>query len=251
MKKTEFVQQMDTLLKIKEIKDSSVNGIQIDNSKTEIKHIVFAVDFSLSALKFAKQKKADFLFVHHGLIWKHLGAITGITYKYISECIKSDIGLFACHLPLDIHPTLGNNIELCKILDLNNPTPFGGYHGQTLGFAGSLKQAKSINQIATTLNKKLKTKCHTLSFGKKKIKTIGIVSGGAADIALEAKDAGIDLFISGESSHSNYNRIKDYKMNTIFAGHYATETWGVKQCAKYLNKNTDIKCTFFDSPTGF
>lgn len=250
MKKAEFLQEMNNFLKIPEIKDSSVNGIQIDCSHKEITNITFAVDFSLSALKQAKKNKSQILFTHHGLIWKHLGPITGITYKYISECIKSDIGLFACHLPLDMHPEVGNNIELAKILNLNNPTPFGGYHGQEIGYAGTLKDTKSINQITQTLNKKLKNKPTVLPFGKKKIKSVAIVSGGAADIALQAKEAGIDLFITGETSHASYNQIKDYKINTIFAGHYATETWGVKKCAQYIAKNYDIKCNFFDYPTG-
>lgn len=250
MKKSDFLSEISNFLKIKEIKDVSVNGLQIDTSKSNINNITFAVDFSLDALKFAKKKKSQILFVHHGLIWKHLGALTGITYKYIAECIKADIGLFACHLPLDMHPDVGNNIELCKILQLNNPLPFGTYHGQKLGFWGSLKEPKSITTIASTLNKKLKTKCTVLPYGKKRIKNIGIVSGGAADIALQTKDTPIDLFISGETSHALYNQIKDYKINTIFAGHYATETWGVKKCAEYIEKNYDIQCHFFDNPTG-
>lgn len=251
MKKSYFVNEISDVLKIDQVNDSSVNGLQIDCSKNEIKHITFAVDFSLDALRFAKKNKSDLLFVHHGLIWKHLGPITGITYKYVAECIKADIGLFACHLPLDMHPSLGNNIELCKLLNLQSPIAFGGYHGQKIGYAGYLKKPKTINQIALTLNKKLATKCHILPFGKKEIKTIAIVSGGAADIALQAKELDIDLFISGETSHSTYNQIKDSKINTIFAGHYATEIWGVQKCAEFIEENYDIKCSFFDNPTGF
>lgn len=251
MKKSDFISEISDFLQINEIPDSSVNGLQIDCSKSQIKSITFAVDFSLDALKEAKKNKSDLLFVHHGLIWKHLGPITGITYKYVAECIKANIGLFACHLPLDMHPTVGNNIELSKILKLKSPVAFGGYNGLKLGYAGYLEKPKSITQIAQTLNKKLKTKCSILPFGKKEIQSIGIVSGSAADISLQAKELDIDLFISGETSHASYNQIKDYKMNTIFAGHYATETWGVKKCAEFINDNYNINCHFFDNPTGF
>lgn len=250
MKAKKLVDYLAGFFDVKNIKDSALNGLQVESAHQEIKKITLAVDFSLPAVKKAKENRSQWLFVHHGLVWHGLQDITGLRYTYISELIKNNIALYACHLPLDLHPKVGHNIELCRLLKLKNIKPFGTYQDTLIGFCGELKEAKSINTVSQELKNLLKSDSIILPFGKKKIKTIGIVSGGAADIALQAKEKELDLFISGESSHSFYNQIKDSKINVIFCGHYATETLGLKKMAKHLKEKFGLNYEWFDNPTG-
>jgi len=250
MKTIKLTAYLSDYFDVNNIEDSSLNGVQVESTHKETTKITFAVDFSLEAVKFAKKNNSQMLFVHHGLIWKGLPSITGLTYEYIAALIKNSIALYGMHLPLDMHPEVGHNIELCRILNLGEISPFGNYKGTTIGFSGKLKKAVSLKTIAKELEKKLKTKNTLLEFGPKTIKSIAVVSGGAADLSLESKEKNIDLYITGETSHSWYNKIKDSRINVLFGGHYATETLGLKKTAEHLKEKFGLKTAWFDNPTG-
>ncbi len=235
-------------LKIRAISDSSRNGLQVKVNK-DIKKIGFAVDANLTTFQKAKKAKVDLLIVHHGLRWK------GQKYKELTKkredlLKKNKIALYGCHLPLDAHKKYGNNTKLCEILNLQKLKRFGKYHKSTISFQGELKKPASIKSIANILNKKLKTKSNVYPFGKSKIKTIALCSGYGIELLEEAVKKGVDLFIVGEIDHNSYSRAKDYKINLIESGHYATETVGVKALMPLLKEKFNIQTIFIDNPTG-
>lgn len=232
----------------KKIPDDSVNGLQV-RCKNEVKKIGFAVDACLSTFKRAKKAKVDLLIVHHGIKWKKQKA-TELKKQRIEFLRKNKISLYAVHLPLDAHYKYGNNIELANLLNIKNPKKFAKYHGFKIGYKGNFDKIMSLKQIANILNKKLSTRSQILNFGKKKIKTIGVVSGGSGGtIESDAKDK-LDCLVLGEINLSDYNNIKDLKLNVIIAGHYATETLGVKALIAPLKEKFNIQTIFIDNPTG-
>ncbi len=239
---------LDKELKIRKIKDYSKNGLQV-KCKEEVKKIGFAVDGCLSTFEKAKKNKVDLLVVHHGIKWK-TQKCKELDKKREQFLKKNNISLYAAHLPLDLHSQYGNGIELCRILGLVKTKKFGKYHGIKVGYKGEFVSGIGINKIANILNKSLKTKCDVFPFGKKKIKSIGIVSGGGSDAMEEAVKDKLDCFLVGEINLGAYNRAKDYKMNMVAAGHYATETGGVKALLRLLKQKFNIETIFIDNQTG-
>ncbi len=237
---------LNSTLRIKEIKDSSRNGTQV-KACTKINKIGFAVDACLSTFDKAKKQKCDLLIVHHGLLWKGAKDTTGLIKKRIQFLRKNKISLYAVHLPLDKHEIYGNNAQLCNILDLKRLRPFGSYNGVKIGFAGYFKKPVSINHIAKKLNRRLNTKCRNLSFGRKKIRSIAIVSGGGASEMNQSLK--YDCFLTGEIMHHIYHEAKDLNHNIMVAGHYATETVGVKALMNLIEKAFKVKVVFIDNPT--
>ena len=245
MKARTIANFLDKELDVKKIKDSSRNGLQV-NSKKDIKIVGFAVDGCLSTAKLAKKNNVDLLVVHHGLIWKNRFSIFGLNRITKDFLKKNGIALYAVHLPLDLHKIYGNNIQLANILSLNNIQKFGKYKGRAIGYKGILKKAISIKDIAKILNKRLHTKCKVLDYGKNKIKSIGIVSGAGYDVFKEAKD--VDCFITGEAPYHIHWWSRELKRNTIIAGHYETETFGVKSLMPLINKTFKVATIFLDNP---
>jgi dinuclear metal center YbgI/SA1388 family protein len=245
----DLVNYMDDYLKINEITDVSINGLQIEG-KRDVKKICLGVDSSLEIFKETSKRKADLLIVHHGLIWGGLKNIRGLVKERISFLVENDISLYAVHLPLDMHPEVGNNIELLKILNLTDPEPFGAYHGVKIGFKGRYEKMKSIKEISKNLEKSLPTKVESFNFGPEKIKSVGIVSGGGGSAFEDCIKEELDLFITGEPSHTIYHIAKESGINLIFAGHYATEKLGVMALGRNVEEKYGVKAEFIDIPTG-
>ncbi|MFH1098257.1 MAG: Nif3-like dinuclear metal center hexameric protein [Candidatus Desantisbacteria bacterium] len=242
-------QFLDKELKISEIQDASQNGLQVEG-KQEVKKMIFAVDASLNTFEEAHKRKADMVIVHHGLFWDKPQSLTGILYQRLHVLFKHQISLYAAHLPVDIHPKLGHNAQLMNFFVTKKRETFGNYHGVDIGFLGFLHRETTLPAVVTKLEESLNTKCQVLAFGREKIKTIAVVSGGAAELAAEAVDKKVDLFITGESKLSSYYIAKEGKINVIFAGHYATETLGMQALSIVINEQFGVECEFVDLPTG-
>jgi dinuclear metal center YbgI/SA1388 family protein len=153
-------------------------------------------------------------------------------------------------LPLDKHGDFGNNVQLFKLLQLKNTKPFGLTDGNYIGYRGEFSEGKTFDELVAAVEDNLKTKCKVLKFGKDNIKTVAIISGsGAADLP-EAIEKGIDVFITGEIKHSSYHLAKDGKINIIAAGHYATETIGLKTLMQVVEQKFNIPTLFIEADTG-
>lgn len=254
MKKNELYKLLDKTLDIDAFKkaDISLNGVQVDNSKLEIKKIAFAVDASYESIKKASELKADMLFVHHGLFWGHPLAIRDAHYKRVEALIKNNIALYAAHLPLDAHPIYGNNASLASTLHLKNQKPFGEYHGVDIGIVGDTETPLTVDDIVSTLGFTKDNDLLVLPFGKTQdIKRVAIISGGAAEESdlISAMNENADVYITGEHQHILFHVCNELKMTMISGGHYYTETFGPKSVMEYLKKQ-GLECTFIDIPTG-
>lgn len=233
--------------------DPSLNGIQIQNSapaEKQIRKVAFAVDASEATAKLAVEAGADLLFVHHGLFWGGCQTITGSHYKRLSTFIKNDLALCAYHLPLDANNPYGNNYGMAKRLELQNVQDFGNWRGMTIGCFGYLPEPLSIEQLAQKVLRPGTQAKTILPFGKKEIRSVGIISGGASEDVDQAVALGLDAYITGEFQHEQYHYAKEMGINVIGGGHYETETVGVNLVAQKLKSEKNIETIFIDLPTG-
>jgi dinuclear metal center YbgI/SA1388 family protein len=244
----EIVTYLNSLLAIDKIKDSSCNGLQVQGEKT-IKRIGCAVDACMAVYKKATARKCQMLIVHHGMIWNGLKSITGAIRDHVGFLIDKGINLYAAHLPLDLHPVLGNNIVLARMLNLSEIRSFGKYHDNDIGFDGILPMACTIDELGKILGKKLGGTFSTLPFGRTKIRTVAVVSGGGSDAIVEAIDKKIDCFITGEPNHWNHHSALEGKLNVLYLGHYHSETPGVRAVGKNLSQKFDVETVFINEPT--
>jgi len=230
--------------------DVALNGLQVANDKQSVEKAAFAVDACLESIRRAAEWGADLLFVHHGLFWGRPLAVTGGHYQRLRALIQADLALYAVHLPLDMHPQLGNNAGLARRIGLQQLEPFGEYRGMKIGFKGSLPEAMSLEQVVRACCGSNEQGINVLPFGPESVSTVGIVSGGAADEAYQAVDEKLDLFITGDASHTIYHHCLEGGINVIFGGHYLTETYGVTLLSEKLRSESNLQTRFFDIPTG-
>lgn len=251
MKLIDFANEISALLNMADYDgaDSSLNGVQVGDLDSDIKKVAFAVDASLETITQAAKIKADLLFVHHGLFWGSPLAVTGSHYRRIKTLLDGGVGLFACHLPLDAHPLLGNNAQMALKLGLEHTEPFAQYHGKKIGWAGTLREALTCEQIIEKLG--IRTDAHNVIIrgGKEKNSSVGIVSGGAALDVDQAMDLGLDAYITGENSHQTYHPCMERGINMLCLGHYETETFGVKAVMRYVSEHYGLETCFIDIPT--
>ncbi len=240
---------LDTLLEIQRIEDISLNGLQVEN-KGEVNKVTLAVDASFDAIKKAKDIGSDFMFVHHGLFWGKSVSLTGSMYQKIRVLIDSNIALYAAHLPLDIHPELGNNAQIEEILGWPVTGDFGEYHGVVIGKEVSFKEPVSLSHLVKHIESRLSCKPSVWDFGPAKVKRLAYVSGDGLSMLYQAIECGIDTFVTGEPAHSHYWEAKEAGINVIFAGHYATETLGVKAVGEIIQERFGLETIFIDLPTG-
>ncbi|OGS11385.1 MAG: Nif3-like dinuclear metal center hexameric protein [Elusimicrobia bacterium RIFOXYA2_FULL_58_8] len=237
----------DAYLGSKAVKDSSHNGLQAEG-RPSVEKIAFGVSASLECIKKAAAWGADMLIVHHGLLWGGAQPFRGPLKRKLELLFESGMSLCAWHLPLDKHPEAGNNARLLKMLGAKNLRPFGAYEGGTIGFSGSFAKPLRLEDIAAALAIKLDAEPLCFRFGPEKIKTAGVVSGGAADLFEQAVEAGLDLYITGEVSEHTQEFARESGANFISAGHYNTEKSGVIALAGVLEKKFGVKTEFIDVP---
>ena len=232
--------------------DPSRNGIQIANSapdSKEITKVAFAVDACEATAKQAAQAGAQLLFVHHGLFWGGCDTITGIHYKRIKAFLENDLALYASHIPLDANPEVGNNYGIAARLGLEEVQPFGSWRGMTLGAIGMLPKALTIDELERKLFPNGEKAAHIFPFGKKEIRKVAVISGGAGKDFEQAVAAGADAYITGEVGHEEYHPIEESGINVIAGGHYQTETVGVNLVRARLEKDCGLETVFIDIPT--
>lgn len=239
---------LDNLLDINSIRDSpqALNGLQIQN-RGEIKKIGLAVDFCQATIDLAIEKQCQMLFVHHGAFWSGLQPIRGQHFEKLSAMMQANLGLYSAHIPLDLHPVYGNNRALADLIGLENLEPFGEYDGVKIGLKGSIN-ATSAESLGNILEEKLGSPVKIIGQGE--VKTVGLVTGGAADIVKQASKEGLDCYITGEGANHHYHEAIEGNCILIFAGHYATETGGVKSVGKHLKEKFSLDSEFLHYPTG-
>jgi dinuclear metal center YbgI/SA1388 family protein len=230
--------------------DRSRNGLQVGRRTSEVRRVAFAVDASLEAFRRAAAWGAEVLVVHHGLFWSDPVLLVGSAYERVRFLIEHDLALWAAHFPLDIHPDVGNNAGIARQLGLVDVVPFGLHHGVKIGCRGRLPSPVPLARVAELLGEGQPEPVAILAFGPTGVRTVGIVSGGAPRDVEQAVHEGLDAFVTGEPAHEVYHYCREERINALFAGHYRTESHGVKALAAWLARETGLETTWLDVPTG-
>ena len=245
-----LVKYLDDYLNVAVIPDRSQNGLQVEG-RSRVHRAAFAVDASLSTIRAAVRLGAQVLVVHHGLFWSGNERITGIMRKRVGALIENDVSLYAAHLPLDCHQEVGNNVELARLLGLELGERFADYHGVKIGYLARSASPITRPALSRAIEETLRCRVARLDAGPPRIRRIGIVSGGAAEFAVEASELGCDALVTGETSHAAVDLAREAHINMFFAGHYASETVGVKALARHLRRRFGLDCRFVSAPTGY
>jgi dinuclear metal center YbgI/SA1388 family protein len=230
--------------------DISLNGIQVDNDGAEIVKIAFAVDASLETFRQAADAGAGLIFVHHGLFWGQPLRVAGTHRERLRFLLDHNLALYAVHLPLDQHPALGNNAGLAELLGIVQPESFGEYHGRKIGYKGTLAKPLTIEEAARRISFKDRPPLGVYPFGRRESLSCAVISGGAAEEAVQAIEEGIDLYVTGEASHEIYHQALEGHLNMIAGGHYSTEVWGVRRIMEHCAVELNLETEFIDAPTG-
>ncbi len=245
----QIVEYLDERLRTADFADASMNGLQVQGTG-DVKRIAVVTDAAMVTYEAAAKAGCQMIVAHHGLIWGGIKFVTGRNYEHLKFLLQHDINLYASHLPLDVHPELGNNAQLVALIDLKNQRPFGEYHGTMLGFMGDLPAPTPVSELAGVMASGLGCDPKILEFGPPVIKTVGVVSGRGG-VLQEAVDRGLDCLITGEGTHENHHLALEAGIHVIYLGHYASETLGVKAVGKELADKFGVEWVFIDEPTEF
>jgi len=230
--------------------DPSLNGLQVAGPDRDITHAAFAVDAAMETFRRAAEAGAQLLVVHHGILWDRQSRIVGSTWERVRFLLQTELALYAAHLPLDVHPEVGNNAAIARALELVDVQPFGTHRGTPLGCKGRLPQAGSLEMVVDRLRARQGEPLRTLPFGPAEVRTVGIISGAAPWGAAQAIAEGLDLYITGEPAHEIYHHCLEQRIHAIFAGHYHSESYGVQALMKRCAQETGVQTTYLDVPTG-
>ncbi|WP_440904903.1 Nif3-like dinuclear metal center hexameric protein [Catenovulum sp. SX2] len=228
------------------IADYCPNGLQLDSDKT-INKVVTGVSATQALIDRAIEQQADAVLVHHGYFWKSEPAqIVGMKFQRLKKLINNEISLFAYHLPLDVHPEFGNNVQLAKLFELEAINPVEGVKPKGILMQAETKSATALTDFANLVERKLARKPLVISGGDFLINKVAICTGGGQSFIEQALTAGVDLFITGEVSEQTVHVATEMGIHFIAAGHHATERYGIKALGEYLAANTDIQVEFVD-----
>lgn len=225
----------------------AMNGLQLENSG-EVGRVVAAVDASLPVMEAVASQGPALLLVHHGLFWQGSQKMTGPVYRKWKAAIHADLAVYSSHIPLDVHPLWGNNAGLAELVGLRNPMPFFDFKGIQLGLRGTWSGTR--DDLVSALSDRLGSEVHLCPGGPERIGPVGIITGGAGSEVARIAAEGITTFITGEGPHWSYPLAEELGVNLIYAGHYATETFGVKRLAAEIGRRFDVPWSFHDHPTG-
>lgn len=231
------------LLQVERFKDYCPNGLQVQG-KTDIRKIVTGVTASMALLQAAQEADADLIMVHHGYFWRNEDPrIIGIKRNRLAFLMKYDLNLAAYHLPLDAHATLGNNVQLGKLLNF----ALEGFTGDPAIIAyGALKQAVALQTLSVHIENTLGRKPLTIGDPKKMIKTVAWCTGAAQGYIENAVELGVDVFISGEISEQTTHLAIESGVSYISAGHHVTERYGIKALGEHLADKFQLEHQFID-----
>ncbi|WP_019027547.1 Nif3-like dinuclear metal center hexameric protein [Colwellia piezophila] len=247
MHRADLEHYLTGLLKPEKIKDFTVNGLQVQGSE-QINKVITGVTASKALIDRAISEKADAILVHHGYFWKNESyAIRGMKHDRIKALLVNDINLFAYHLPLDIHPKLGNNAQLAKLFNIENVEPLEVGNPLSVAMQGCFATPWSADELAKLIDSTLERQClHIAAPSNKPIKTIAWCTGGGQGYIELAAEQGIDAFLTGEVSEQTTHIAHEMDIHFFAAGHHATERYGIKALGEHLAKEHGLEVVFVD-----
>ena len=252
---TQLTEFLDTTLNIAGIPDypNAVNGLQLANLG-DIERVATAVDFSSETVRGAINVGASLLIVHHGMFWSGVQPITDHRHRRLWELMTNDVAVYSAHLPLDVHPTLGNNALLAKRLGIEPSGGFATYQSLDVGLSGhSNVPTQTLANRARALADEHQGSFVATSFDPERVtRKWGLCTGAGADSSSlrEAARRGLDTLIVGEGPHHTAVEARDLGVVILYAGHYATETLGVLALGERLGEQFGVPSSFIDAPSG-
>jgi dinuclear metal center YbgI/SA1388 family protein len=249
MRLEELTGYLDEYLRVGEIPDypAALNGLQVAGGD-EVERVAFAVDAAQATIDVAVAEGAHLLIVHHGLFWDGNQPMTGRRFRRLKALIDAGLAVYSSHLPLDVHPEVGNNVVLAKEIGIEVDGTFGDFKGIPLGIRGRLEVRRE--RLAARLDEVLGCRVKMIPGGPEVIRTVGVITGGAGSEVLAAGRHGLDAYVTGEAAHHNYFDAMEGGVNLYLGGHYATETWGLRALADHLSERFGLDCSFISHPTG-
>jgi len=244
-----LVSYLDEYLRVPTVPDypEAMNGLQCANSG-EVTRIAAAVDLCEATVAGARTADADLLLVHHGMFWGGLRPFTGMLYRRVAGLLAGNVALYAAHLPLDRHPDVGNNPLLARALGFEPRGEWGESCGAPIGVWGEVDWRRE--EIAGRIERAVGTAPTAMLFGPERVRRVGVVTGAGGGLIAQASAAGLDTYVTGEGAHHTYFDAEERRINVFYAGHYATETLGVKALAAALSTKFQVPWVFLDHPTG-
>ncbi len=244
---TTLVDEADRYLGVAKISDYCPNGLQVEG-RPQVRRIVSGVTASQALLDAAVDAHADVVLVHHGYFWKNEDPrIVGMKQRRLKTLLNNDISLLAYHLPLDVHPEVGNNVQLARMLGLVVEGPLEPDNPRSVGLVGSLDTPLTPvdfkRRIQTTLGRE-----PLMIEGPAVIRRIGWCTGGAQGYIDQAVMAGVDAYLTGEVSEPTVHSARENGLSFFAAGHHATERYGVQALGDYLAKRFAVEHLFIDCP---
>lgn len=243
MRLNELRDYIGSELAVSRFRDYSPNGLQVEG-RAEVRRIATGVTASQAVLEAATAWGADAILVHHGYFWRNEdAAIAGIKKRRVAHLLKHDVSLLAYHLPLDAHPTLGNNAQLGKLLGFVEQGRFGE---QDIAMCGALVQPQSLQEFTQHVQHTLRRTPQVIGHANPTIARIAWCSGGGQDYFEQAVELGVDAFLSGEISERSVHVAQETGVAFIAAGHHATERYGVQALGEHLATRFGLEQRFFD-----
>ncbi|MDX5372886.1 MAG: Nif3-like dinuclear metal center hexameric protein [Pseudomonadaceae bacterium] len=244
---TTLVEEADRYLNAARIGDYCPNGLQVEG-RPQVRRIVSGVTASQALLEAAVEAEADVVLVHHGYFWKGEDArITGMKRRRLQTLLSHDISLLAYHLPLDVHPEVGNNVQLARQLDITVEGPLDPDNPRVVGLLGALAEPMSARDFARRVQEVLGRE-PLLVEGQGMVRKVGWCTGGGQGYIDDAIAAGVDLYLTGEASEQTFHSARENGVSFIAAGHHATERYGVQALGDYLARRFAIEHLFVDCP---
>ena len=245
----EIASYLDEYLDVGAIRDSNgaLNGLQVANSG-RVRRVAAAVDASEATITAAVERGCDLLLVHHGLFWAGNRPVTGARYRRLRALITADVAVYGAHLPLDVHPEVGNNVLLARALDLEPSGTFARHEGRDIGVIASCDRPRA--DLVSALEQELAGPVRVVPGGPERVQRVGVLTGSGGSAISEALAAGLDTLITGEGSHHTYIDAMEGGLNLLYGGHYATETKGVRALAAHIGERFGLEWEFIDAPTG-
>lgn len=246
------VAAMERELRVAEVPDypGAMNGLQLANRSGRVTRVAVAVDACEAVIGDAVRAGADLLLVHHGLFWSGAQRIEGAVFRKLLEAMDGGLAIYSSHIPLDVHPVLGNNAQLAAAIGLRKTRPFFPWKGIQLGLEASLdmKRAALVERVQAAVGG---GRVHLCPGGPERVRRLGIVTGGAGAEVAAAAAAGVDTFLTGEGPHWSYTLAEELGVNVLYAGHYATETFGVRALGRWIETRFRLPpAVFIDHPSG-
>lgn len=244
-----LVRYLDEVLEAAGQQDYGPNGLQVEG-REKIGKLATGVSACRELHERAAAWGADAVLVHHGVFWRFLAppTLTGYFYRRVEPLVRHGMSLLAYHLPLDRHPTLGNNALIAAGLGVVERRPFGVYEGRPVGWSGRLAAPAPIAELVARCRTLFAQEPLHFPGGPAEVRTVGIISGGAQGELYQAIAAGLDLYLTGEASEWVMNVAREAGIHYLACGHYATERLGVRALGEHLAARFGLDVQFIDVP---